>query len=194
MLKIKLNKEVKSSHWLYYKPHRLGQAAADEDETSRRTLFVYNVPPYAAVNESTLRHVFSCFGRVEHVLVHAKPKRNPLAGLRAASSAAHSSYFKARYEDDDEDELLAATDAADEDVKFGFRVAYVVFADAEAVERAVTKPFGDKARLLQEPSNSASTIKLGLKSDAKHDFNHLQSFIESFLGQKSLVLNRHSFK
>lgn len=162
---MKLNKDVKSHHCLYYKPHKLNSQKSEDESSndlSSRTLFVYNVPPYAA-NETALKTVFSCFGRVEHVLLYAKPKRNPFADLISSQSTQESSYFKNVSFDEEENEFsMVETETNADDAKFCFKVAYLVFAESEAVDRAQNKPFGDKPRFLQD--SSSSYIKVGLKS------------------------------
>lgn len=167
-LKVKFNKSIKSHHCLYYKPHKLNSQKSSSDDQKNdeqlasRTLFVYNVPPYADI--AGLRNVFSCYGSVQHVLLYTKPTRNPFAAL-SSDEKKRTSFFRNIFIDNEDEFSIEAEKTADDD--FCFKVAYVVFAQVESIERAVNKPVKDKVREFQDTSKKneqANQIKVGLQS------------------------------
>lgn len=175
VLKVKFNQNIKSHHCLYYKPHKLNSQKSDDqpndDELASRTLFVYNVPPYA--DKSAMRNVFSCYGSVQHVLLFTKPTRNPFATLTSTTTKTEdeetSPFFKHIIVEDDDEFSIEAERPLD-DGQICFKVAYVIFAEAEAIDRAVNKPVQDKVRVFQDTKkqqqngSANQTTKVGLQS------------------------------
>lgn len=144
-------------------------SSGDNDELASRTLFVYNVPPYA--DKSGLRNVFSCYGSVQHVLLYTKPTRNPFSAVAASESdkqPSSSSFFRNILFENRDDEFSIEVDKTADD-EFCFKVAYVVFAESESIDRAVNKPIQEsKVRVLKDPNNKASSsAKVGMQSKIK---------------------------
>ena len=125
---------------------------SDASGFSSRTLFVNNVPPYCA--EQALKNVFGTFGKVEHVIICSKPTANPFIYLETNE---HKSYF--------DQELREESNS--------FRVAYVVFANEQSLDKSLNKPT-DKEKILNKDQNISTGMKSNLSSSMK-------SFIIFFL-------------
>ena len=116
---------------------------------SARTLLATNIPGYFTANG--LKNAFNYFGRVEHVLLYPKATATPFKTLNKNETST-SLYFKDDAESDEDDERE----------KSGFKVAYIVFDQVQAVEKAISKPLVDKERTLVNGKDNP--IKTGMRS------------------------------
>lgn len=98
-----------------------------------------NVPPYCA--EQGLKNVFGTFGKVEHVIICSKPSANPFIHLETNE---HKSYFDQEHREESN----------------CFKVAYVVFASEQSLEKSLKKPT-DKENILNKDKN----VSTGMKSN-----------------------------
>lgn len=155
-----MNKNLNSSHCLYYKQHKVNKSENDAtlDSLNKRTLFVYNCAPY--LNESALKSVFSSYGKVEHVILCDKPTAKPFN--RLTRQLAESKHFNDPNSDDEFDDILD-DQTKNESEKYSFKVAYIVFAEAESIDRAMKKSLSDKVRVIDAQEKNP-TVKIGFKS------------------------------
>jgi RNA recognition motif-containing protein len=150
-IKVKVNEDLKSCHYLYYKQHNIAKSSGSES-VNKKTLFVNNIPPY--FTEQCIRNVFSCFGKIEQVCLTGKPTTAPFS---------QNSYLDAT------NELIRIyfNEEKDEDgSEFCFKIAYILFSQVESVEKAMKKP-AEKERILINKNNTPKEglICTGMKSN-----------------------------
>lgn len=160
MIRVNYDKEVQSSHHLFYKQHKLSKVSnsiksqLELNDLNNRCLFVTNIPYYA--NEQSIQHVFNCFGKVSQVAIFNKPTTAPFTSLEQTKSA-KIKYFKEPIENET---TKQESEHSDEN---SFRVAYVLFDQSKSLERAIKSPQDDKERILLNDKNDMS-LDVGLKS------------------------------
>ena len=122
----------------------LNASKSQLNEYVSNILFVTNLPPY--LEEQMVKSVFNCFGKVDHVLFDAKPTaKNFDAYLIEQENSKNK--IKSYFNDD-----------IGSQKSFGYRDAYVLFNQSQAIERAMIKPKNDRIVTV------GSVVNTGVKS------------------------------
>ncbi|KAK6634139.1 hypothetical protein RUM44_004747 [Polyplax serrata] len=69
VIDIKFTEDCLASHCLYVKPHNVREKIPQKPPN--KTLFVVGIPPYC--NESSIKELFSIFGKIKNVYLHKTP-------------------------------------------------------------------------------------------------------------------------
>ncbi len=114
-------------------------------------------------SEQGVRNVFSYFGKVENVLICNKPISNPFSSTSKLDSSSAESLNKKKknYFQDAENKDEKEENEAIESTR-GVRIAYILFSQAQSIEKALKKSLVDKERCLE--NGKEKNVKTGLSS------------------------------
>ena len=101
------------------------------NNNDKKILFVTNVPSY--LNEQHVKSVFSCFGKINHIIFNLKPTKKNL--LQSQSSKSDKLYFKKVGGGGEEELNEFVVDVSGS----GFKHAYVLFDETISIEKAMEK-------------------------------------------------------
>ncbi|XP_077980643.1 ribosomal RNA-processing protein 7 homolog A-like [Glandiceps talaboti] len=155
-VKVKAKSEV--VRYFYFKEHRVKEKSPNKPE--KRTLFVINIPPYC--NEECLQRLFSCCGKVEHVLFQQREGHTD-----SSSDKETSKYFQTGNQ-----------------IK-GYKVAYVIFENEKSLQKAKTIKFTEPMCLSTNKNPILSGMKKWCKDyhDSIPDVNELQKEIDEYMAE-----------
>lgn len=142
-MKVRFNESTKSVAHLFYKPMPENNLLDDPTliDMSRRSLVVHGIPPY--YDATAVSNVFGIYGKIEHVEFSDRHLVNPYRFYIEATKSQSSSHF-----------------SAPNDIGFKYKIAYILFAQPQSIERAINKPV-EKERLASTKENP---IRTGFKT------------------------------
>ncbi|XP_074648315.1 ribosomal RNA-processing protein 7 homolog A-like [Tubulanus polymorphus] len=155
VIPIRFDDHTTVCHDMYIKENQV--RATSKEKPAGKTLFVVNVPPYCT--KEALARIFTEAGDVKNVYVQDKPSNDPVQ--------------------DSESEYFPNSKRAD-----GFKCAYVVFAKASSMSKALNMPYGNGRVLSTEEKPIVTGIN---KWYAEHvekmntDVNALKREIDQFM-------------